>query len=195
MVKQQNRWLLGVSVGLLAFGCSSGGLFNSGGNETPANKVLTAKLDGSDGVAYAEVQFDKEDGHWEFEVEVSGGEPGATVNVTINGVVVVSLTLDVAGNAHVAFDSDPDEEGEDHLPWDFPGASEGDAVGVGDMSGSFHEEEEDDADDDDEADDDDDGDDDNGDDEADDADEDESEDGDDDADEVDSAGALPGEDS
>lgn len=141
MFTNRKHWVVGVAAGLLVAGCTPGGFLNFGGADAPANKVLAAKL-GAEGGAQAYVEFDDDDGHQEFDIEVSGGEPGASVEVSINGVVVLSVTLDEFGNAHLQFDSNPDEPDEAPLPMEFPGAGEGDAVGVGELSGNFEEEDE-----------------------------------------------------
>lgn len=108
------------------------------GGSDSAGKALVANLRGADG-AQADVEFVEKDGHTEFVLAVSGGEPGGSVEVTINGVVVLSIQLDDFGNARVAFDSDPDELDEDALPATFPGADGGDSVGVGGLSGHFED--------------------------------------------------------
>jgi hypothetical protein len=129
-------------------GCSSGSVLGSGASSAPVNKVLMAKLAGLDGAAQGYVAYDDEGAHQEFTVEVSGGEPGATLEITMNGAVVLSITLDEFGNAHLEFDNSPDDPGESPLPSEFPPVGEGDAVAVGDLSGNLEEEEDSDSDDD-----------------------------------------------
>ena len=137
------------TAGVLMVGCSSGGVPGSGANSTPVNKILMAKLGGLDGGAQGYVSFDDEGDHDEFTVEVTGGEPGATLEVSLNGAVVLSITLDEFGNAHVQFDSNADDAWELPLPSEFPPTVEGDEVAVGELSGNFQEEEESEGDDDD----------------------------------------------
>ena len=152
MFMRRHCLLFGLTVGALCAGCGPGGLFST---DAGANKVLAAKLGAADGSGVqAYVEFDDDDGHREFEVEISGGQPGATVEVSINGAVVVSVTLDEFGNAHLEFDSEPDEADEEPLPADFEDAEEGDEVEVGDMAGHFEEEDDDDEGEDDEGEDD-----------------------------------------
>ena len=144
------------TTGVLAAGCSPSGVFGAGANSAPGNKILMAKLGGLEGGAQGYVAFDEGE-HDEFTVEITGGEPGATLQVSINGDLVLSITLDEFGNAHLQFDSNADDSWELPLPSDFPLAGEGDEVEVGDLSGNLQEEEEtDDIDDDDDADGDDD---------------------------------------
>lgn len=126
-------------VGVLAvMGCAPGSGSPGGGADVAAGKALVANLRGSDG-AQAEVEFLQDGGHTEFALAVRGGQPGAVVDVTVNGQVVLSITLDDFGNARVEFDSAPDELGEDPLPASFTDANGGDAVGVGELSGNFED--------------------------------------------------------
>jgi len=133
----RTRTVAGVVLGL-------GTVFSVGGcvpNQTTpggdtAGKALVANLRGTDG-AQADVEFVEKDGHTEFVLAITGGQPGASVEVAINGLVVLSIQLDDFGNARVEFDSEPDELGEEALPPSFPAADGGDSIGVGDLTGNF----------------------------------------------------------
>lgn len=140
MFTTRKRWLLGIAASALIVGCTPGGFMQPGAANPPANKVLAAKLGAADGGPQAYVEFDDDDGHRQFEVEITGGQPGASFDVSINGMVVLSVMLDESGNAHLQFDSNPDGSGETQLPMAFPAAGAGDSVGVGELSGNFQEE-------------------------------------------------------
>jgi len=128
-----------VGLGLLV--ASSVGGCNSTANpsgDAAAGKALVANLRGG-GDAQAEVEFRVEGDQTQFSLAIHGGQPGATVDVTVNGVVVLSVTLDDFGNARLDFSSQPNALGEDQLPASFPDANGGDLVGVGEWSGRFED--------------------------------------------------------
>jgi len=128
------RWAVTCfSAGALIAGCSQSGALDAVGGSG-----LQAKLVGANGAAGL-VEFNQEEEHRELMVEVTGGQPGATIELLINGVAVLSLTLDESGDGHFKFDSDPDEVGESRLPGEFDGPDQGDDVQVGDMSGIFNQ--------------------------------------------------------
>jgi hypothetical protein len=108
---------------------------------------LLANLSSATEDVQAQVEFRQDDEHTEFSLSFRGGQPNAVVEVTINGVVVLSVALDDFGNAHVEFDSDPDELGESDLPAGFPDTDAGDSVGAGVLTGNFEESDDDEADD------------------------------------------------
>ena len=120
------------------------GLFGGGGS---AGLKLIANL--SSGDVQAQVEYDADDHEASFEVTVSGGAPGQVIEITVDGVVVASVTLDDTGGGHLRFSSDPDEADEQQMPDGFPEPDAGDDVAVGDMSGSFAHDDSDDGDDDD----------------------------------------------
>ena len=89
------------------------------------------------------VEYEQEADHTSFEVEVTGGQPDATLDVAVNSVVVLSITLDSTGGGEFEFSSVPDDADEQQLPAEFPILSAGDVVAVGDLSGALEVEEDD----------------------------------------------------
>lgn len=134
---------VGCTVAVLLGGCNPTG---APGGDGAAGKTLVANLRGADGAA-ADLEFREDGERSEFTLAIRGGTPGATVELTVNGAVVLSVTLDDFGNARVRFDSAPDELDEDELPAGFPGADDGDEVGVGGLTGQFEEKDDDEGDD------------------------------------------------
>ncbi len=119
-------------------GCDSHeGEHHDGDDETE----LKAEL--ADGGFRARVEYELEGQHREFELEVTGGEPGATLDVSANGVVVLSITLDSSGAGQFEFSSDPDDSDEQPLPADFPELSPGDVIAIGSLSGPLEVEQDD----------------------------------------------------
>lgn len=151
MRKRKNRFFVGISAGLLtvswlAVGCgflTGGGLFSfldqfglsgNNGDQAAASK-LRAEL--SSGTFNAQVEFDEQSDRQMVEIAVTGGTPGAVVEVSIGGVAIGSVTLDATGSGRLALSSSPAATDELPLPGEFKPPGEGDAVGVGDLSGSF----------------------------------------------------------
>jgi len=97
----------------------------------------------SDGTVRVEVEYEQEADGAGFEVEVTGGQPDAVLDVAVNGVVVLSITLDASGGGEFEFDSAPDDADEQQLPAEFPVLSAGDIVAVGDLSGPLEIEQDD----------------------------------------------------
>jgi len=136
--KSERIGVVGFAVAAIVSGCSPNGFLGSGSSDPTANPALMAKLVEANG-AEGWVEFNEEADHRELTVGFSGGEPGATIDLTINGVVVFSFTLDEFGGGHFELDSDPDEPGEDSLPAEFTGVNEGDEVQAGDLLGTFNQ--------------------------------------------------------
>ena len=91
----------------------------------------------------AVVEYEEEAERTSFEVEVTGGQPDATLDVAVNGVVVLSITLDSTGGGEFEFSSAPEDADEQQLPSGFPKLSAGDTIRVGDLSGVMEVEEDD----------------------------------------------------
>ena len=102
---------------------------------------LKAVLAG-DGVTVI-VEYEQEADHTSFEVEVTGGQSEATLDVAVNDVVVLTITLNSTGGGEFEFSSVPDDADEQQLPAEFPILSAGDVVAVGDLSGALEVEEDD----------------------------------------------------
>ncbi len=144
MRRSRNRFFVGVSVGLLAVGCLAagcglvaggpGGLFGGNGGGAAASK-LRAEL--SSGTLDAQVDYANQSDHQNLQIVVTGGTPGAVVDVSIGGAAIGSVTLDATGAGHLALSSSPAAPNDLPLPDGFKPPGEGDAVGVGDLSGSF----------------------------------------------------------
>ncbi len=97
----------------------------------------------SAGAFRAAVEYEEEAEHTSFEVEVAGGQPDATLDVAVNGIVVLSITLDSTGGGEFEFSSAPEDADEQQLPSGFPKLSAGDTIRVGDLSGVMEVEEDD----------------------------------------------------
>ncbi|HUU94470.1 MAG TPA: hypothetical protein VM487_01925 [Phycisphaerae bacterium] len=89
------------------------------------------------------VEYEQEADDTSFEVEVTGGQPEATLDVAVNDIVVLSITLNSTGGGEFEFSSAPDDADEQQLPAEFPILSAGDIVAVGDLSGPLEVEQED----------------------------------------------------
>jgi hypothetical protein len=107
-------------------------------NDDAEGSELKAVL--SDGTVRVVVEYEQEADDTSFEVEVTGGQPEATLDVAVNGVVVLSITLDSAGGGEFEFSSSPDDADEQQLPSQFPVLSAGDIAAVGDLSGPLEAE-------------------------------------------------------
>jgi hypothetical protein len=90
----------------------------------------------------AVVEYEQEADHTSFEVKVTGGQPDATLDVAVNGVVVLTVTLD-SGGGEFEFSSAPEDADEQQLPSGFPDLSAGDTIRVGDLSGVMEVEQDD----------------------------------------------------
>ncbi len=144
MRRSRNRFFVGVSVGLLSVGwftagCefltgSPGGLFGGNGDQAAASK-LRAEL--SSGTFNAQVDYNEQSDRQTLDIAVTGGTPGAVVEISIGGIAIGSITLDATGAGRLALSSSPAATDELLLPGEFKPPGEGDAVGVGDVSGSF----------------------------------------------------------
>ncbi len=93
-------------------------------------------LVGPDG-AVAEVEFQTTTTgslvEYEFEVKIMNGAPNATLDVTVDGVGIGSVTLDAAGSCDIEWSS---EDGT--FPANFPlAAAAGTSVQIGDLQGAF----------------------------------------------------------
>ncbi|MFH1747107.1 MAG: hypothetical protein ABIG44_08695 [Planctomycetota bacterium] len=106
-----------------------------------AGNELQAVLSG--GTVRATVEYEQEADHTSFEVEVTGGQPDATLDVAVNGVVVLSITLDASGAGEFEFSSAPEDADEQQLPAEFPVLSAGDIVALGALSGPLETEQDD----------------------------------------------------
>ncbi len=86
-----------------------------------------------------DAKFEVESEESKLEVEVSGGEPGALVEIRIAGKLVGTIVLDARGDAQVAFsnDSEGGSSKESPLPIDFVPPAAGDTIVVGSLSGTF----------------------------------------------------------
>ena len=136
--------MTGVAVMLAVCGCAqlaglSGGLGSGGG---ASGLKLIANLSSTD--LHAQVAYEQQADRTVFDVIVTGGPAGATIDVSIGGVGVGTLTLDDTGSGQLRLSSAPSGAGEDDLPSDFPTPSAGDQVHVGDLSGEFEEDHSDD---------------------------------------------------
>jgi len=89
----------------------------------------------SEGAFRAVVEYEQEADHTSFEVKVTGGQADATLDVAVNGVVVLTVTLDSTGSGEFEFSSVPEDPDEQQLPSDFPELCAGDTITVGDVSG------------------------------------------------------------
>ena len=74
-----------------------------------------------------------------FKVEVESGQPGAMLDIVVDGVVIDALTLDATGFGEVEYRDPPDnnpDPNEFPLPDIFPAdVGDGSTVWVGDLSG------------------------------------------------------------
>jgi hypothetical protein len=95
---------------------------------------LVLKAEASNAGFQAEVKYEQETDGTSFEVEIVGGQPGASVDVTFAGQVLVSIPLDSLGVGRVELGSAPDDSSEQPLPADFPTLKAGDVLSVGDLS-------------------------------------------------------------
>lgn len=69
-----------------------------------------------------------------FDVEVQGLAPGATLNVTIKGASVGTITANSLGVAKLELRPSPDDSGEQPIPGTFPRLVAGDVVSVGSVA-------------------------------------------------------------
>ena len=125
-----------------AVGCVPGAGGNGTGDGAGAGKLSASVVNGA---LSAEISFEERAAETTFEVNMTGGAPGAVIDIVINGQVVATVTLDANGNAHAQYSSVPDDSlGDLPLPDDFPILQAGDEVGVGDGQGMFDEDDSDD---------------------------------------------------
>lgn len=148
MERSKNRFLVGVSVGLLGVGwltvgcgfitgCGTspfGNLFGPSAGGSTSSKL---RADLSSGAFSAEVAYDQQSSGQTLGIVVTGGTPGAVVEVSIGGVALGSITLDDTGSGRLGLSSSPATPDELPLPGEFKPPGAGDAVDVGDLSGSF----------------------------------------------------------
>jgi len=99
-------------------------------------KLVTFLADG--GTQRAKVEYEDEPGKTKFEVEVFGGQPGAVLDVAVNGTVVGAVTLNQFGRGKLEFHSFPHEFHHQPFPPNFPALQPGDTVSVGQMSGTLY---------------------------------------------------------
>ena len=126
------------------------GDYNGDGDEDGENNEDEQEAEGNElkGVLAGDgatviVEYEQEADHTSFEVEVAGGQPDATLDVAVNGIVVLSITLDASGAGEFEFSSAPDDADEQQLPAGFPVLSAGDVVAVGGLSGPLEAEQDD----------------------------------------------------
>jgi hypothetical protein len=122
-------------------------------DDGPNDQVEDGPQDGADGSELkailslgdvrAVVEYEQEADHTSFEVKVTGGHPDATLDVAVNGLVVLTVTLDSTGSGEFEFSSAPEDPDEQQLPSGFPQLSAGDIVTVGDLTGVLEAEEDD----------------------------------------------------
>ena len=123
---------------------------NDDGDEDGENNEDEQEAEGSElkavlsgGGVTVIVEYEQEADQTSFEVEVTGGQPEATLDVAVNDIVVLSITLNSTGGGEFEFSSAPDDGDEQQLPAEFPILSAGDIVAVGDLSGPLEVEEDD----------------------------------------------------
>ena len=83
---------------------------------------------------------EKDDGRRRFQLEVEGFRPGTTLDVTVAGVRVGSVTIDNLGVGELDFDTqqnDPNDDETRPFPDNFPSLERGDEVRVGQLEGTF----------------------------------------------------------
>ena len=104
---------------------------------------LVLEAEASSAALRAEVKYEQETSGTSFEVEIVIGQPGASVDVTFAGRVLVSVSLDSHGAGRAEWGSAPDDSSEQPLPADFPTLKAGDVLSVGDLSLTLAVDEED----------------------------------------------------
>lgn len=118
-------------------GCVPGAGNGGAGDGAGAGKLTASVVDGA---LNAEISFAELAAETTFEVNITGGAPGAVIDIVINGQIAATVTLDENGNVHAQYSSLPDDSsGELPLPDDFPNLHAGDEVGVGQGQGMFSE--------------------------------------------------------
>jgi len=126
--------LFGLLVGALpvVVGCTPGGGGGVGGA-----KGSKLKAEVSNGAFVAQVEYSDLSSRQTMGIVVTGGTPGATLDISVAGVTIASVTLDDQGNGRLDFSSSPAAAGEEPLPDGFQPPSAGDAMAVGDLTDSF----------------------------------------------------------
>ena len=104
---------------------------------------LVLEAEASSATLQAEVKYEQETDGTSFEVEIVGGQPGASIDVTFAGRVLASVLLDSHGVGRAEWGSAPDDSSEQPLPADFPTLKAGDVLSVGDLSLTLAVDEED----------------------------------------------------
>ena len=132
---------VGTATGTFGNAASSGGGSGSGIVVNGHEIQLGANLTGTTG-ATGSVRFKAENEHGQvqsaFQVAVAGALPGAVLDVTVNGSVVGSITVDASGRGTLVYKSVPHRTGELPYPAGFTTPAAGDVVDVGGiLSGSL----------------------------------------------------------
>ena len=98
---------------------------------------LKARLSAGSVVGEVEYEVDEQRGQSvrKFEVEIEHVEPGATLDVFVDGQLITSITANERGQAKVEWSTLPGDEGGEQMPSDFPELTPGMVVTVGDLSG------------------------------------------------------------
>jgi len=112
-------------------------------DENGGASLLALEAEASSPALQAQVKYEQETNGTSFEVEIGGGQPGASVDVTFAGQVLVSIQLDSLGVGTVELGSAPDDSSEQPLPADFPALKAGDVLSVGDLTLTLAVDEED----------------------------------------------------
>ncbi|XZE51907.1 dockerin type I domain-containing protein [Planctomycetaceae bacterium SH139] len=73
----------------------------------------------------------------EFEVEIERGNPGESLGVSVDGVMVGTLTVDDRGKAKLKFSTAPRDADELVMPAEFPQLAEDSVIRVGTAAGTF----------------------------------------------------------
>ena len=98
--------------------------------------VFQAHLTGSSG-ATGNAEFNMESAGNEFQVEIGGATPNATLDVTVDSVVVGQIATDAHGEGKLSFSSQPGSHGAP-FPTGFPQIQANTAISVGAiLSGQF----------------------------------------------------------
>jgi len=109
------------------------------GEDADESSSYELKARMSEGSLRVKVSLEVEEEGSKVEIEVSGGEPGASLDVTIGGSLVGTIGLNAEGEGHAEFSNrgDDDDSNESPLPDGFVPPVEGDAVTVGPLSGTL----------------------------------------------------------
>lgn len=119
------------------FGCAPGGPVDPGASGSESGASFKLYAGGSDAEFSSRVEYKEFEVETKFEVTISGGPSEASVDVFINGQLVLTVVLDAAGAAHVEFSTRPDDSEHLPLPAEFPQPNIGDIVAIGPIVSTF----------------------------------------------------------